>query len=377
VLQFDQSPDGRLLATRHGSGAIDVWDAQGGTHLRRLPGRVHGEHGGPRFLEVSPDGRSAVTGGYEQPCEVWDLETGAARPAGGGTDDCECAAFAPGGRLFAEGDGGIVGIGPGPPLPVVRLGERRQRTACAAVSPDGRTLATADRGDDIMLWELASGRLRRRFRPVPDSTEAGVRCLVFSPDGKTLASGHEDTSILLWDAAGSAEGQEPTLQAVESAWDLLAGQDAERAGRAMGLLIRRADSAVAFLGRTLAPVRAVGARELSRLVGDLDHPRFAAREQASRDLARSEHAALPYLQGALRGGASEEARQRLGHLVDRLAGPEPPGDLLQRLRAVEVLEHIGTPAAERLVRKLAAGAPDARLTEEAKSSLARWGVKGP
>jgi hypothetical protein len=38
---------------------------------------------------------------------------------------------------------------------------------------------------------------------------------------------------------------------------------------------------------------------------------------------------------------------------------------------VEVLEHIGGPAAELLLRKLAAGAPETRLTAEAKASLAR------
>jgi hypothetical protein len=196
----------------------------------------------------------------------------------------------------------------------------------------------------------------------------------------TLASGHEDTSILLWDVTGSAtrfEGQESTSHAAESRWDVLANQDAERAGRAVGLLIRQGDAAVSSLGRMLEPVRALAGQDFSRLLGELDDPRFAVRERASRELARAEHAAVPLMQSALRRGVSEEARRRLGQLTDRLAGREPPGDLLQRLRAVEVLEHIGTPAAKRLVRQLAAGAPNARLTEEAESTLSRWGEKGP
>jgi hypothetical protein len=43
------------------------------------------------------------------------------------------------------------------------------------------------------------------------------------------------------------------------------------------------------------------------------------------------------------------------------------------LRAVAVLEDLGTPAARELLEGLAAGAPEARLTREAKASLRRLG----
>jgi hypothetical protein len=41
------------------------------------------------------------------------------------------------------------------------------------------------------------------------------------------------------------------------------------------------------------------------------------------------------------------------------------------VRAIEVLEHIGTPDANELLQTLATGAPEARLTQEAKASLER------
>jgi hypothetical protein len=41
------------------------------------------------------------------------------------------------------------------------------------------------------------------------------------------------------------------------------------------------------------------------------------------------------------------------------------------LRALEVLEHIATPEAQQVLKTLATGAPEARLTQEAKASLAR------
>ena len=41
------------------------------------------------------------------------------------------------------------------------------------------------------------------------------------------------------------------------------------------------------------------------------------------------------------------------------------------LRAIEVLEHIGTAEARQVLKSLANGAPEARRTREAKSSLER------
>jgi len=41
------------------------------------------------------------------------------------------------------------------------------------------------------------------------------------------------------------------------------------------------------------------------------------------------------------------------------------------LRAIEVLEHIGTPDARRCLRTMAQGATDARPTRDAKAALRR------
>ena len=50
---------------------------------------------------------------------------------------------------------------------------------------------------------------------------------------------------------------------------------------------------------------------------------------------------------------------------------QPSPEQARALRAVEVLEHVGTAEAKRVLETLAAGAAEARLTQEARASLRR------
>ena len=49
----------------------------------------------------------------------------------------------------------------------------------------------------------------------------------------------------------------------------------------------------------------------------------------------------------------------------------PPAEKVQQLRAIQVLEYMATPEARQLLVSLAKGAPEARLTREAKAALQR------
>ena len=80
--------------------------------------------------------------------------------------------------------------------------------------------------------------------------------------------------------------------------------------------------------------------------------------------------AEPAMREALKEDISAEKRKRLEKLLDITLIVRTP-EKLQQLRALEVLEHIGTPEARRVLQTLAAGVADTRLTREAKASLQR------
>jgi hypothetical protein len=64
-------------------------------------------------------------------------------------------------------------------------------------------------------------------------------------------------------------------------------------------------------------------------------------------------------------------------LLEGLDQAVPAGERLRTLRAVEALELIGTPQSREVLRHLAGGAPEARLTREAEASLRRLGQSTP
>jgi hypothetical protein len=58
-------------------------------------------------------------------------------------------------------------------------------------------------------------------------------------------------------------------------------------------------------------------------------------------------------------------------LIAKLDEPLVSPELLQAIRAVEVLEHIPTSRSEQLLKTLARGTSEARLTREARGALHR------
>jgi hypothetical protein len=90
-----------------------------------------------------------------------------------------------------------------------------------------------------------------------------------------------------------------------------------------------------------------------------------------RELTSLAELARPALLQALTGTPSVETRERVEQILAKLDAPITDGETLRRLRAVEVLAQIGTPEARRFLQPLAGGAPEARLTQDAKVCLER------
>lgn len=167
------------------------------------------------------------------------------------------------------------------------------------------------------------------------------------------------------------QAQKAAPQKLDSLWADLAGADAAKAYRAIGALVRTPGETVAFFEKHLRSAVAPDRQKVERWIKDLDSDNFSVRDQASRELEKLGELAGAALRTAHQANIPLESRRRLEKLLNNLSGPVVLPDQLRALRAVETLEYIGTEEAKKLLRRYAAGAREARLTEEARETLTR------
>lgn len=424
------SPDRKILAsTVSGDSALHLWDTATGKEIRKVLIPIEEDNNSPSAIVFSPGGKQLALSG-PMGKELWLIRVDTGKRLWHREEKTNWTfaypCFSADGRILA-----VVGnqsmhfieVSSGRLLRQIALPKDGRSTA-AAISPDGRTMAVAFstwKQQTLTLWEIASGKERLSIR-APQGQLAQLNSVVFSPDGRLLAAGGWDRILYLWDtrtgqqvqrleghhgdidslafapdgwrlASGSLDTtiltwdvpQLPkeksrttplTQKELETAWSALASTDAAEAYRNMRTLQSVPEQTVPFLAERLRPTSPPDAERLKRLLAQLDSEEFAQRERATEELRKLGWAAEPALRKALADNPSLEARKRIQTLLDSFGELRFPRELVQLLRGIEVLERVNTPAARRLLRKLAdsslgEGLGQQEMSREAKASLER------
>jgi WD40 repeat protein len=253
------------------------------------------------------------------------------------------------------------------------LDDRPFATGGFAVSPDGGMLATSsmsiDLWETINLWDLSTGKEIGRLVGHP-----GPSCLAFSHDGRLLVSGSEKHGCLVWDLQKMVKTSvktsvQPTSQEIDNLWEELRVSDAPRAFKAIRRLVTYADTSIDLISKRIQPVKA--SVPISQFIHELESDDSAVREKAFAELEKLGDWIKPKLREELQKNSSTDFQTQVNKLLANPPSVTVPPEHLRDSRALEVLEFIGTPGARRVVENLASGAPEARLTQDAKATLAR------
>ncbi|TMJ45998.1 MAG: hypothetical protein E6G84_15005 [Alphaproteobacteria bacterium] len=165
-------------------------------------------HGGPvRALAISPDGKTAISGSFDQTAIVWSLARQAAEQVLRFHDGAvNAAVLLADGRAATAGEDGRIAIWRfGREEPDAVLEGHSAPVVALAVSPDGASIASASWDRTVRVWPLAGGVGGGGGAPrVLEGHAQNVNAVAFLPDGRVVSAGY-DASVRIWSAAAPAE----------------------------------------------------------------------------------------------------------------------------------------------------------------------------
>jgi RNA polymerase sigma factor (sigma-70 family) len=361
------SPDGSLLAVQDSTGKPLLLDAVSG----RLVHALGSAGAGFDTVAFAPDGKTIATSAYTEKgfqIKLWDVATGKlVRDIGGPKKPpIYDLTFSPDGKTLACSNGAQVSLMDVATDKEISRFDAPERSAWSLHFTSDYDDTTAPH--QVRVWDAATGTELGHF----EGRATDVSALAFSPDGRRLVSGLRDGSVLVWDL--TTLPRPPALDlppgGLPALWTDLAGSDAGRANRAAWTLAVHPDAAIPFLKEHVPPAAAVDERQVRRWIADLDSDRFETRATAAKELEAAGAQAAPALRAALAGKPSPEVRKQAEALLGGLRLVRLP-ELLRRLRAIQVLERIGSSEARAVLDRLAHGAVAARETRDAAAALHR------
>jgi WD40 repeat protein len=299
-------------------------------------------------MEASEDGRYLAVGGIGE-VAVWELLTGT-RVIRIATPGSTFPRFA----LFGN-------------EPIVAPGA--SRASALGFLPQNRLIFGMVDGS-VHIASLASGQVEGG-KP----TQSGeVVCFAISPGKKLLASAHTNTTINVWRIPDpTKERFRHDIGKFKAHWKRLGHQDATIAHKAICYFAHADESkTISWFREQIAPEPRLAPGTILRLVRDVDDPTFAVRQRAETELTKLNDCFVleEELQKAIaKVGSTVELRKRIERLLEKPKKVEP--SFLRALRAIEVLETLGTGEAQELLHRLGKGEPTAKLSREADAALRR------
>ncbi len=190
------STDGKTLATAGSDNLVKVWDAESGHELRTLRGHTSEIS----QLAISADGKTLVSVSLDNRVKVWPIAANEEKNLLPHSGIVVYAAVSPDGRTLATSD---------PNFFTVRLWDLASRRSTSFLtndkanltfSSDGKWFALARFSGAIEFWNCTAWPYREG--PTIVSGFAVGNHLSFSPDGKIFAFRGTNNTVVLWDVAG-------------------------------------------------------------------------------------------------------------------------------------------------------------------------------
>ncbi|MFN5396885.1 MAG: eIF2A-related protein [Pseudanabaena sp.] len=186
------SPDGKTIVSGSFDNTLRLWNVEGKELLT-----IKGHSKWVTSVAFSPDGKIIASGSFDNMIKLWSLEGKELATFYGHSDVVWSVAFSNDGKTIASGSAdNTIKLWNLEGKNLHTLSSHSSVVRSVSFSPDGKIIASGSFDNTIKLWNL-QGKKLRTFK-----VDSGVRSVSFSPDGKIIASGNADNTIRLWDLEG-------------------------------------------------------------------------------------------------------------------------------------------------------------------------------
>jgi hypothetical protein len=187
------SPDGKTALSGSWDDTVKWWDLSIGSVIKTLEGHSFFVNS----VAFSPDGKTALSGSWDETVKWWDLSTGRViKTLEGHSKRVKSVAFSPNGKTALSGsdDNTVKWWDLSTGRVIKTLEGHSSSVYSVALSPDGKTALSGSYDNTVKWWDLSTGSVIKTL----EGHSSDVESVAFSPDGKTALSGSGDNTTRLW-----------------------------------------------------------------------------------------------------------------------------------------------------------------------------------
>jgi WD40 repeat protein len=194
VWSVNISPDGRTIVSGGTDGTVKLWNLDGTERAM-----LKGNQGNVLSVNFSPDGKTIVSGGDDGTMKLWNLDGTERAMLNGNQGNVLSVNFSPDGRtIVSGGTDGTVKLWNLDGTERAMLKSNQGNVLSVNFSPDGKTIVSGGGNGTVKLWNLDGTE-----RATLNGNQDGIWSVNFSPDGNTIASGGNDGTVKLWNLDGT------------------------------------------------------------------------------------------------------------------------------------------------------------------------------
>jgi len=196
------SPDGKIAATGSFDQSIKLWNTQNGAEIRTMAGK-NGHKNQILSLDFSPDGRTLASGGSDNQVKLWAVPASEAIASFPLPAAARSIAIRPDGKNLAVGtaDGGIALLPP-EGMPVSKFSGAAPGVTALTFTPNGQWLISAGTDRILRYWELTQTEPLRAAVGVSTTDLSGLGLINNGAQAVTMSMAGE---LQFW------QGQPPNL----------------------------------------------------------------------------------------------------------------------------------------------------------------------